>query len=49
MAQRKDFSLVYVEITMTPIRRVDESVEGFCVIVRDITQKKIIEKRMSEF
>ncbi len=46
---RKDGTLVPTEMTMSPIRDENGKVEAFSMIVRDITQKKIADKRITEF
>ncbi len=46
---RKDGSEVDVSMTASPIKRLDGTVEGISVIARDITTRKELEKRISEF
>jgi PAS domain S-box-containing protein len=47
--RRKDGTFLNVAITISPLRDSDGNVEGASVIARDITNRKEIEKRISEF
>lgn len=49
LVYRKDGSLVDVSLTVSPIRGADNQINAFAAVARDITQKKIAEKRISEF
>ncbi|MBX9695320.1 MAG: PAS domain S-box protein, partial [Cyanobacteria bacterium] len=46
---RKDGSELDVSLSASPIKRLDGSIEGAAVISRDITIRKDLEKRISEF
>jgi signal transduction histidine kinase/DNA-binding response OmpR family regulator len=46
---RKDGSFVDIALTISPVRGADSEINAFAAVARDITQKKIAEKRISEF
>jgi PAS domain S-box-containing protein len=46
---RKDGELIDVSLTISPIRGADDQINAFAMVSRDITQKKIAERRISEF
>jgi PAS domain S-box-containing protein len=49
LVYRKDGTLVDVSLTVSPVRGADNQINAFAAVGRDITQKKIAEKRISEF
>jgi signal transduction histidine kinase/CheY-like chemotaxis protein len=46
---RKDGELIDVSLTISPIRGADDQINAFAIVSRDFTQKKIAERRISEF
>jgi PAS domain S-box-containing protein len=47
--RKRNGDKINVSLTLSPIKGVDGTLEAASLIVRDITQKKLVEKRISEF